>query len=100
MLNAKVNNWGVEFSDFIIRFKFIKAVKNKLPDTLSRLINLELTESNAPEKEGYEYGYAMFEQLLDDHVDSIKHEPVPPINISSISAKSDKIVQKDNNVNT
>ena len=44
MLNAEVNNWGVKLSESNIKFKFIKGVKNILADTLSRLINLELTE--------------------------------------------------------
>ena len=38
----------------------MKGVKYMLGDTLYRLINLELTEPNPLEKEGYEYGYAIF----------------------------------------
>ena len=67
-------------------FKFIKGVKNTLVDALSRLIYLELTEPNPSEKEGNKYGYAMFEQLPDIHVDSSTHNPVPPIDISNINA--------------
>ena len=40
-LNAKVNNWGAKLSDFNIRLKFIKSVKNGLVDALCRLSNLE-----------------------------------------------------------
>ena len=53
-------------SDFNIRFKFIKGVKKMLADTLSRYINLEIAEPNPPE------------QLPNIHVDSNKHEPMPP----------------------
>ena len=35
MLNAKVNNWGIKLSDFNIKFKFIKGLKNMLADTQS-----------------------------------------------------------------
>ena len=45
------------------KFKSIKGVKNTFADTLSRFISLELTEPNLPETEGYEYQYAMSEQL-------------------------------------
>ena len=48
-LNAKVN-WGVELSDFNIKFKFIKGVKNMPAATLCTFINLELTEPSPPEK--------------------------------------------------
>ena len=41
-----------------------------LGDTLSSLTNLELTEPNLPEKEGYENIYNIFEQLHDIYVDS------------------------------
>ena len=64
-LNSKVNDWRIELSDYNIKFKFINGVKNTLADTSSRLIDLELTEMNLPEKGGYAYGYAIFEQLTD-----------------------------------
>ena len=79
-LNADVNNWGVELSHYDIKCKFIKGIKNTLADTVSVLINLDLTELNSPE--GYEYGYAVFEQLPDIYVDSSKHEPVLPVNVN------------------
>ena len=31
-LTAKVNNWGFELSDYIIKFKFRKGVENTLAD--------------------------------------------------------------------
>ena len=94
-MNAKVNNWEVELSDYNIKFKCIKGVKNTLADTLSRLLDLELTEPHSPEKEGYkyEYGYAMFEQLLDIYHDSSKYEPALSVDVLNI----DVTVRKDEN---
>ena len=34
-LNSKVNNWAIEISPFHITFKYIKEIKNTLPDTMS-----------------------------------------------------------------
>ena len=39
-----------------------------------------------PEKEGYEYGYTMFEQLPDIYVDSSQHEPAASVDVSNINA--------------
>ena len=58
------------------------------------LVNLELTEMNPPEKEGYEYRYAMFEQLPYIYVDSSKHKPVLAINVSNIDATRDPVMKK------
>ena len=62
-------------------------------DTLSRIINLELTEPNLPERQGCEYEYVMFEQLPDIHADTKKHNPVPPACISTFNATNDNTVQ-------
>ena len=70
-----------------------------LAGTLSRLIILELTESNPPEKGDYENGYTMFKQLSDIHADS-KNSPVPPINISSINNTNDNVLQNKDIENT
>ena len=58
---------------------------------MSWLINLELTEPNPAEKEGYEYGYAMFEHLPDVYVNSRKHEPVPCVGISNVDATNNTV---------
>ena len=42
-------------------------------------------EPNSPEKEGYIYGYAMFEQLSDVYVDSSKHETAPSVEVANIN---------------
>ena len=54
-------------------------------DTLSRFIILKLTEPNIPAREGYIYGYTLFETLPDIHIDNSKHTPMPLVSITSIS---------------
>ena len=39
----------------------------------------------------------MFEQLPDIHVDSSEHNPIPPIDISTINAANRNVVQKEDN---
>ena len=45
------------------------------------LIDLALTKSNLPKKEGYVCGYAMFDQLPEMYVYSSKHEAALSANI-------------------
>ena len=65
-LNTKVNNWAVEISPFKIAFEYIKAIKNTLADTMSRLIALDPDNQLVDEPEGFE-GYYAF-----DNIDLIK----------------------------
>ena len=95
-LNAKVNNWRVELSDYDIKFKYIKGIKNTLLNTLSRLVDLDITELNLPEKEGYEYGCAIFEQLPGVYVDGSKHELTPWVDVSNINGTIMKDTKKIN----
>ena len=67
-----------------------------LTDALSKLTNHQIIEPNPPEKEGYEYGYAMYEPLPDVHVNSSKHTPIPPAGISYINTKNERNVQNKN----
>ena len=40
--NDKVNNWGVELaSKYILKFEYVKGIKNTLADTMSRLVTLD-----------------------------------------------------------
>ena len=40
--NDKVNNWGVELaSKYILKFEYVKGIKNILADTMSRLVTLD-----------------------------------------------------------
>ena len=57
-LNSKVNNWAMELESFNIQFEYIQGSKNVLMDTLSNQ-DTQLP----PEEQGYEFGYAMFEEL-------------------------------------
>ena len=58
-------------------------------NNLIGLSSIELTEPNPPEKEGHEYGYAMFEQLVDIQIDSSKHTYITHADICNITATID-----------
>ena len=62
-LNSKVNNWAIELESFNSQFEYIQGSKNILTDTLSRLININQDTWLPPEEQGYEFGYAVFEEL-------------------------------------
>ena len=62
-LNSKVNNWAMELESFNIKFEYIQGSKNILMDTLSRLIDINQDTQLPPEAQGYEFGYAVFEEL-------------------------------------
>ena len=63
-LNSKVNNWAMELEAFNIQFDYIKGSNNILVDTLSHLIAIDPDTPTMPEKPGYEFGYAIFEEFL------------------------------------
>ena len=62
-LNSKVNNWAMELESFNIQFEYIQGSKNILAHILSRLIDINQDTELPPEKQGYEFGYAIFEEL-------------------------------------
>ena len=62
-LNPKVNNWAMELKAFNIQFDYIKGSRNVLADTLSRLIAIDPDTPLTPEGQGYEFGYAIFEEF-------------------------------------
>ena len=62
-LNSKVNNWAMELEAFNIQFDYIKGSNNILADTLSRLIAIDPDTPTTPEGQGYEFGYAIFEEF-------------------------------------
>ena len=64
MLNSKVNNWAMELEAFNIQFDYIKGSNNILADTLSRLITIDPDMPTTSEGQGYEFGYAIFEEFL------------------------------------
>ena len=62
-LNSKVNNWAMELEAFNIQFDYIKGSNNILVDTLSRLTAIDPDTPTTPEGQGYEFGYAIFEEF-------------------------------------
>ena len=62
-LNSKVNNWAMELESFNIQFEYIQGSKKVLTDTLSRLIDIDQDTQLPPKEQGYEFGYAVFEEL-------------------------------------
>ena len=62
-LNSKVNNWAMELEAFNIQFDYIKGSSNVLADTLSHLIVIDPDTPLTPEGQGYEFGYAIFEEF-------------------------------------
>ena len=66
-LNSKANNWAMELESFNIQFEHIKGQKNILADTLSHLIDIDPDTQLTLEGNGYEFGYAVFEELPDIH---------------------------------
>ena len=81
-LNNKVNNWGIELSNFKIKFQHIKGKKNIMADALSRLKHLDLYDSQDPEPVGQEFGHTILENL-------------PPVTISTVKAEHKPIEAKD-----
>ena len=63
MLNSKVNNWAMELEAFNIQFDYIKGSNNILVDTLSHLIAIDPDTPTSLEEQGYEFGYAVFEEF-------------------------------------
>ena len=63
MLNSKVNNWAMELEAFNIQFDYIKGSNNILADTLSCLIAIDPDTPTTLEGQGYEFGYAIFEEF-------------------------------------
>ena len=62
-LNTKVNRWVIKISPFGIEFQYIKGIKNKLADTMSRLVEIDPKTELEAEPYGYEYGCYMFKEL-------------------------------------
>ena len=63
ILNSKVNNWVMKLESFNIKFDYIQGSKNVLADTLGRLIDINEDTQLPPEEQGYEFSYAVFEDL-------------------------------------
>ena len=57
----------MELESFNIQFEHIKGQNNVHADNLSRLIDIDPDTQLTPEGNGYEFGYAVFEELPDIH---------------------------------
>ena len=66
-LHSKVNNWAMELESFNIQVEHIKGENNVHADTLSCLIDIDPDTQLTPEGNGYEFGYAVFEELPEIH---------------------------------
>ena len=53
----------MELEAFNIQFDYIKGSNNILVDTLSHLITIDSDMPTTPEEQGYEFGYAIFEEF-------------------------------------
>ena len=53
----------MELKSFNIQFEYIQGSKSVLAHTLSRLIDIDEDTRSPPEEQGYEFGYAEFEDL-------------------------------------
>ena len=70
-LNNKVNNWGIELSNFKINSQHIKGKRNVMADALSRLKRLGLYDIQEAEADGHEFGHTILEEL-------------PPVTVSQV----------------
>ena len=78
--NDKVNNWGVELaSKYILKFEYVKGIKNTLADTMSRLVTLDPDISLVKEPEGYQFGKQVgTDNVTETEVGLISLKPVVP----------------------
>ena len=53
----------MELEAFNIQFDYIKGSNNILADTLSHSIAIDPDTPTTPEEQGYEFGYAIFEEF-------------------------------------
>ena len=90
-LNNKVNNWGIELSNFNIEFQHIKGKCNILADALSRLKRLGAYTAQEPEPYGREFGHTILEELPSVKISqATAHvKPVEPKN-----CQNDEILQQ------
>ena len=54
----------MELESFNIQFEYIQGSKNFLTDTLRRLVDIDQDTQLPLEEKGYEFGYAVFDELL------------------------------------
>ena len=118
-LNSKANNWAMELEAFNIQFDYIKGSNNILADTLSHLIAIDPDTPTTPEEQGYEFGYAIFEEfpkvktktyevnevIVGTNKDIIKNDPELQKSLQCIEnpiapQRLKKLQQQDTNIET
>ena len=96
-LNNKVNNWGIELSNFKINFQHIKGKRNIMADALSRVKRLGLYDNQDPEPNGQEFGHTILEDLPPIKVSQIVTSEKP---IELLNCDNERIMQHQNNDDT
>ena len=80
--NDKVNNWGVELaSKYILKFEYVKGIKNTLADTMSRLVTLDPDIMLTKEPEVYQFGkqVEINDDIGDKDIKLVSLAPVVPV---------------------
>ena len=107
---------------FNIKFEHISGIKNTLADTLSRIIKVDPDVQLEHEKEGCEFGYSCFEELLPAEVFEVEERiaknmklqpdvdidipemectlPVPTVKLHELQLKDELCQKKVRQVNT
>ena len=107
---------------FNIKFEHISGIKNMLADTLSRIIKVAPDVQSEGEKEGYEFSYSCFEELLPVEVFEVEERiakdmklrpnvdieipemectlPVPTVKLCELHLKDELCQKKVRQVNT
>ena len=62
-----------------IKFEHISGIKNTLADTLNRIIKVDPDVQSECEKEGYEFSYSCFEELLPVEVFEVEERIVKDV---------------------
>ena len=82
--NSKVDNWSLDIAHYNLQFEYVKGIKNTLADTMSRLVQLDLTIKQEPELEGYQFGQPLKKEPAEEVVAMVQegsdseNEPIPP----------------------
>ena len=94
-MNAKVNNWAVEFESQKIDFVFIPGIKNVLADTLSGLIEVDSDVKLPEEKEGEEFGYIPFKKLPPAQVEVCEEVWINEVTQDKVTLKLQDPIQQN-----
>ena len=88
----------MELESFNIQFEYIQGTKNILVDTLSRLIDIDEDTQLPPEEQGYEFSYAVFEDLPKIKTFQVNEVTVGNKEIKNDPDLADTLQCKDNKI--